>query len=357
MTSTFKNGLSKQSGGQYHYCLRVNGQQYKGSTRATDLATARKVLEEKRRQILLGECAVRRIPTFGEVRDEWLRIHKAVFSPKHWKDVELVSRLWILPELRSQRIDRVTSGHALVLRSRMLEAGRAPVTVNDMLKILKLLGNYAVKQDYITRLPFRVQFLRVQKKPRPTLAAGQAQAFLAAIDVTARNPHVSVLIRVMIGLGLRESEALGMRWEWIDAAQRTYVVGKAKGKEARVLPVPDWLWNAIHAMPKTLSAWLFPAEDGKPHRSQFCKKALQRVCLDLALGKITQHRLRATFATLHAEAVTPLPAIQGLMGHKSVTTTMIYIEQSMDARRTAQDTLSQRLGLSAPPSSVAATAV
>ena len=81
MKTTFKNGLAKQPGGQFLYCLKINGHQYKGSTRATDLATARKVLEEKRRQILLGNCGVRMVPTFGEVREEWLSIHKAVCQP------------------------------------------------------------------------------------------------------------------------------------------------------------------------------------------------------------------------------------------------------------------------------------
>lgn len=346
MTTTFKNGLAKQPGGQYHYCIRVNGQQFKGSTRATDLATARKVLEERRRQILMGDCGFTKIPTLGEVRDEWLKIHKAVHSPKHWKDVETVSRIWILPAFRTHRMDRVSTGDAMLLRSKMLEAGRSPVTVNDMLKILKLLGNFAVRQGHISKLPFRVQFLKVQKKPRPTVSAPQVQVFLAAVDKAAQNPHVAVILRVMVGLGLREAEALGMRWEWFDPTQRTYVVGKAKGKEARVLPVPNWLWNSIHAMPKTLSEWVFPAEDGKPHRAQFCKKALQRVCKALGLGNVTQHRLRATFASLHAETGTPLPEIQGMLGHKNIQTTMIYVETSLDAKRKSQDVLSQKLGLS-----------
>jgi hypothetical protein len=43
----------------------------------------------------------------------------------------------------------------------MVEAGRSPVTVNDMLKILKLLGNFAVKQGHINQFPFRIQFLKV----------------------------------------------------------------------------------------------------------------------------------------------------------------------------------------------------
>jgi integrase len=185
MTTRFKNGLAKHPSGYYHYCIRLNGQQYKGSTRATDLATARTVLEQRRRQIVQEGCGIRQIPTLAQLRDEWLRIHKAVHSKKHWRDVETVSRLWIIPSIGTRRIDRITPGDALLLRSHMLEAGRSPVTVNDMLKILKLIGNFAVKQGYIKQLPFRVQFLRVQKKPRPILASTNAQAFLALVDQSA----------------------------------------------------------------------------------------------------------------------------------------------------------------------------
>jgi len=344
--STFHNGLAKNVHGIFYYCFRINGRQFKGSTRATDLTTAKKVLEERRRQVLEEECGIRRIPTLTEVQRDWLKIHKAVYSKKHWTDVECVSRLWILPALGTRRVNQITSGDVLLLRTKMLEAKRSPVTVNDMLKILKLLVNFTVKQGLLKSIPFRIEFLRIQKKPRPVLPSHRVAEFLKTVDASARNPQAKIILRVMVGLGMRESEVLGMRWEWFDPAHRSYIVGKAKGKEARVLPVPNWLWNAIHSMPNPqLSGWVFPAEDGKPHRTQFCKKILQRVCEKLELGNVTQHRLRATFATLHAEAGTPITEIQGMLGHKDITTTMIYVEQSLDAKRKAQDTLSGRLGL------------
>jgi integrase len=71
---------------------------------------------------------------------------------------------------------------------------------------------------------------------------------------------------------------------------------------------------------------------------------LKRICKRLGLGNVTQHRLRATFATLHAQESTPITEIKGMLGHKSITTTMIYIEQSLESKRKAQDTLSQKLG-------------
>jgi hypothetical protein len=34
-----------------------------------------------------------------------------------------------------------------------------------------------------------------------------------------------------------------------------------------------------------------------------------------------------------------------MLGHQEISTTLIYIEQTLEAKRRAQDTLSQKLGL------------
>jgi len=336
----------KKIGQFWHFELRVNGHRLHGSTKATDLPTAKKVLEAKRREALEGQYRiVSRIPTLNELFDQWFNNHRAVFSVKHLVPVECIYRNWLHPRLGTVKIDQIGGNAVDALRSEAITSGRSPRYANNILQVLRLLLNYGVKTGSIKDVPIKIRMARIQKKPRQILPGTRVSEFLSTVDQAAKNPHVPVMLRVMVGLGLRESEVLGMRWEWFDPNQRTYVVGKAKGKEARVLPVPMWLWSAIHAMPKVISPWVFPAVDGKPHRSQFCKKALQRVCTKLGLGNVTQHRLRATFASLHAEAGTPIPEIQGMLGHKNIATTMIYVETSLEAKRRAQDALGKRLGL------------
>lgn len=335
----------KRVGPYWHYHLKVNGERLHGSTRAKDLPTAKKVLDEKRKDLLSGQLGiVTKMPTLAALTKDWLKSHQGTFSPKHLRGVEQLARLWILPQVGTTRIDRIGSPEALKIRMKLIEAGKSHTTANNALKALKLLLNHAVRLQLLDRLPRLTKPLRVQRKPRPTVPASRVQEFLKAMDRAARNPHVAVMVRVMVGLGMRESEVLGMRWEWFNPDQRTYTVGKAKGKEARVLAVPSWLWESIHTMPRILNEWVFPAEDGKPHRPQFCKKAIQRVTTALGLGHVTAHRLRASFATLHAEAGTPISEIQGFLGHKAVTTTMLYVEQTLEGRRRAQDTLSKQLG-------------
>lgn len=339
-------GLYKR-GRYWHYIISANGQRAHGSTRATDLATARRVLEDKRRELVDGQLRrPTRVVTTSALIQEWLRVNRATFSRGHFVSAECALRRWVVPVIGNLPVNKTSTSHVMELRARMLESGCSATYANNTMKTLKAVFNFGIRMKYTPEMPFHLPKLRVQKQPRAIVPANRIHEFLEAVNRAARNPHIPVILRVMFGLGLREAEVLGMRWEWFDPEQRTYVVGKAKGKEARVLPVPEWVWSAIHDMPKPmLSEWVFPAEDGKPHRAQFCKKTLQRVCEELGLGNITAHRLRASFASLHADAGTPITEIQGMLGHKSVQTTMIYVETSLDAKRKAQDALSQKLGL------------
>ena len=337
----------KKVGAFWHYSIQVNGQRSHGSTKATDLATARMVLEKMRRELLHGQLRVTKqvSMTMNLVFEAWRKAHLGSFSLKHLSSVDCRYQKWVRPQLGFLKIDKVSTSAVLQLRARQLEAGCSGRYANNTLELVRTLSRFAIKLGQISTLPFELKPLRLQKQPRPTLPAFMVATFFREIEAESRNPHIPAILMAMIGLGLRESETLGMRWEWFDSQARTYTVGKAKGKEARVLPVPDWLWFTIFAMPSpVMSDWVFPAEDGAPHRSQFCKKVLRRVCSKLGLGNLTQHRLRATFASLHAEAGTPITEIQGMLGHKSITTTMIYVEQSLDAKRKAQINLSNRLG-------------
>ena len=201
----FKNGLQKV-GDTYHYCFRINGKQSKGSTRAHDLQTAKKVLEEKRREAIVGKPLLpQEAPTFSALVTEWLTTHSRTASSRHQQSVELISRIWLTPYIGKCRVDQVNQGMILAARSRMLEAGRSVATANHLLRVVKLLWNHAVASGSIDRVPFKIKPLRVQKKPRPTAPASRVPEFLAAIDTRSPSSQVSVILKVMLGMGMRET--------------------------------------------------------------------------------------------------------------------------------------------------------
>ncbi|WP_291271720.1 hypothetical protein [Geothrix sp.] len=196
----FKNGLQKV-GDVYHYCFRINRKQFKGSTRAHDHQTAKKILESKRQEALLGKPSVQKeAPAFAALVEDWLSTHARTTSTGHLRGVEHISRIWLTPHIGTYRIDQVTRGMILETRSRMLEAGRSMATANHLLRVVKLLWNHAVAAEFIESVPFKVKPLRVQKKPRPTVPASRVPEFLAAVDAKSHAPQIAVMLKVMLGL-------------------------------------------------------------------------------------------------------------------------------------------------------------
>lgn len=89
----FKNGLQKV-GDTYHFCFRVHSKQYKGSTRARDLTTARKVLEEKRQEAILGKSLrPARMLTVSELIHDWMNSRRSSASFKHLQSVDVMTRI------------------------------------------------------------------------------------------------------------------------------------------------------------------------------------------------------------------------------------------------------------------------
>ena len=340
-------GLVQRGGTTWHYDIVVDGLRYQGSTHTTDLKLATLALSQVRLDIARGQLALpqdKGVHLLKDLHEEFLGAKRNQISPLYLASLTAHWKHWICPLLGSLPLSKIHLSHIDQLRNALLEAKRSQVFTNDVLISLRTLLNFGVKRGKLKRAP-KVELLRVQRKPRPTVPAARVSEFLIAFDRATQNPHARVMVRVMVGLGCRSAEVAGMRWEWLDFEQHTYTVGKAKGKEARVLPVPAWLWHQLVNMPKTLSGWIFPSHVGKLHTPGFLRKPLIKAANDLKLGTLTSHRLRATFASLHSQNGTPLPDIQAMLGHKDITTTMIYVEQTLEAKRRAQDSLSQKLGL------------
>jgi integrase len=168
--------------------------------------------------------------------------------------------------------------------------------------------------------------------------------FLEEID-RSRNPNVGGIVRLMLGLGLRENEALNARWEHLNLRGKTYQPPKTRGGKAPFLSVPDWLVDVLKKLQgKETEGWMFPSVDGKPHRANFTQKPIHRAGKSVGLINLTPHRLRATFATMHVEAGTPLPKVQRMLGHSEISTTMRYVEDSTAGLREAQARVAEAMG-------------
>lgn len=332
----------------WHYRFQMNGERVQRSTRETVRKRAEEVAAKAYDEAKLWARGTDPIPTLADLVKDWLKVHDKTASDAHLKSVETFGRLHAY-QLGDMLISTLTTAEVELARNRHLET-HAPATANHWLSVLKLVVNWAVGRKVIPSLPWKVKMLKVQKKPRVMLPVPSAKAWFEAVDrATATSPNVATCIRLMFGLGLRELEAAGARWEWIDWERQTYTPGKTKGREAEPVPMPMWL--ILHLQPKAKQHGLIaPARQigegfAKPYTPGYSRKAMRAANDECGMRGLTPHRLRGTFATMLSEAGVPIQTIQAVMRHKDPMTTMKYLEKNLELAVRAQAAIAEKTGL------------
>lgn len=132
------------------------------------------------------------------------------------------------------------------------------------------------------------------------------------------------LALALMALGLRRSEALGVRWEALDLAAGTLaVVGQRLPGEDRLSPcktassvrtlaLPEALRAALRRTPRPITGgWVCPVSHRQVYRLHAA--LLKR----LGLPSVTLHGLRHSFATAAVLDGVPIKVLQGALGHAS----------------------------------------
>ena len=331
----------------WHYRFVLNKIPYTGSTDATDMATAKAVLEQIRSEIVLGEHGIRKAPTLGAVIDAWLQTRGRSSSDEHRLAAEK-ARTALKPLLKLP-LTHISTARVEDWRSDHLRT-HSPATVNLVMRYLKLFCRWAMKDKAIKSMPYSVKMLEEVKRDRPIVEKVQREEFLEAVAKV--NPQIPAAAIFTMNLGIREGEMLNARWEWLTASEY-HVRSKTKGKRDRVVATPQSLhtalgWMLTHQALKRKEelpvqrpqlGLIFPGKSGKPHNRGWLNKALKRGAVAIGAPTFGMHRLRATFGTLHLRNKAPLKEVQTMMGHRSAMTTLIYQETSTEEQKKHQDEL------------------
>ena len=338
MASGWHDGLRLGVDGLWHYRFAVKGRNYEGCTGHALKTKALAWVRIYRARLADAEVGLKDAPLVKDAFKSWLEVREGKVSDTHLLRARCAWTLHVLPHIGEYPADQVNSEVVELLLTRYLDKGRhTGHGANTLLIYVKAVFSHLVSLGYLKALPFRVKPIRVQQPVRAFVPPEKIIRFLAAVDRTG-NLHQSVAVRAMLMLGLREHEALEMRWAWFSSGLSTYTPGDTKGREAWPLPVPPDLQAWLRECSR-LSVWVLPAEDGLPHRPQFTLKAILRAGKDIGVQGLTPHRLRGTYATLLAKAGTSAHHIQRALRHKNISTTQRYVQVGLKDVAHAQDTL------------------
>lgn len=289
--------------------------------------------------------------TLREWITTWMDLYrKNSIGLSTWQSHNYQVKATIIPALGDYLLKDLTTEAIQKMYNKMVEEKYARATVVKAHQILSMCINKAVEKRVISW-----NMAKATELPRAgdddevkAMTEEEMQLFLGAIQ---REREIwRVIFLTLLGTGLREGEALALRWSNVNFRERTAKVTETvvritgqgltftdpkTKKSRRVVPLPKELaavlrLHRIHQAKERLKAGdkyqnndlVFCTDIGRPIEARNLIRVFHRIRDKLGFSKdLTVHSLRHTFATRLLEERIDLKTVSELLGHKDISTT------------------------------------
>jgi integrase len=268
----------------------------------------------------------------------------------------------LIPTLGKVRLDQLTPLHVQQMMNERLLHGLSTKSVAYIQQVLRTALGLAVRWDMVSRNVARlVDRPRIERKAINPLTPDEARRFLAAV----RGHRLDALFSVALALGLRQGEALGLRWEDIDFSAGTlrvsYQLQRIEGKltlvppktekSRRTLVLPSMIVERLREHEKRQTAerlwsgskWndsglVFANRNGDPTQARHVIEQFHEALRSAGLRHIRFHDLRHSCATLLlVQGVSPRVVME-VLGHSEIALTMnVYSHVVPELQREAAE--------------------
>lgn len=267
--------------------------------------------------------------------------------PSTQRTHEQVLRVHVLPAFIGKDLRDVRRPDIEGYIARKLRAGLSPKSVVNHARVLSSLFAFAVRREWLTENPAKGATLpKVADQGFDWLDADTSERLLSA--VRERDPLHADLFLVALRTGMRQGELLALRWADIRFDANTIDVrhsldrgrlGPTKGGKPRQVPLHAEVRAALVGRRGEPTAFVFATADGAPLSGNVIKNPLGRARLAIGRPGLRFHDLRHSFASQLVVNGAPLQAVQRLLGHTDIATTLRYAHLAPDALSSAVATL------------------
>jgi len=285
--------------------------------------------------------------TVAQYLDRWLAdVAKPSLRPSTFTSYESYVRLHIKPALGHHQLAKLAPQHVQAFLNAKGASGLSPRTVQYLRAILRRALGQALRWGLVARnVATLVDPPRSRRPEVRPLSPEQARAFLESV----KGDRLEALWSVAVAVGLRQGEALGLRWDDVDLDGGTlrvrHAMQRVGGKPTFVEPKTDRSRRTI-ALPASIVAALrahkvrqleerllaggrwhdwglvFPSTIGTPLDGANVTKRLQAHLERVGLPRQRFHDLRHCCASLLlAQGVHPRVVME-VLGHSQIALTM-----------------------------------
>lgn len=350
----------RDTGGKTYYLRQPDErgvQKLHKIARAEDIsvADARKLAEQLRRQMIMGEdpkalkAAKRAVPTFAEFTEEKYVPFILSYKKSADTDVSLLNN-HLLPPLGRKRLDEITPDHIEAIIKKRIKDGAAPSTANRLTILLRYMFSLSMKKWKISGIKENpasaVALLPENNQVERYLTDEETQRLYTAVS-QSQNKNLKDIVATLILTGARKSEALKAEWADIDFEKRLWRIPISKSGKPRFIPLNDQmmtLFQRLKKRNKSQSKYVFTSpKTQKPYVSVFYSWDTARK--KAGLSDVRMHDLRHNFASLLINSNRSLYEVQKLLGHTQVKTTQRYAHLAHETLIDASNATSRLSGI------------
>jgi len=251
-----------------------------------------------------------------------------------------ILRASLIPFFGKMPIGQISTRDVERYKAQTARSGISNKTINNRLSVLRNCVSTAYKWLDLDGKPPEVKWLKCAPSKFDYLSREECGLLVANADGVVRE-----LVLTAILTGMRQGELKGLQWSSIDWETRTITVRHSKNDWSPVLdapksnrlrhiPMSNQLYEMLAAR-RQATGYVFLDDDGQPFDKKRLIRRLNRVCARAGIRHFGWHTFRHTFASQLTMAGAPLAAVQSLLGHSTITTTMRYAHLSPSTLRSA----------------------
>lgn len=338
---------------------RRNRKHYFGRTRQE----AAQKLQRAQRALADGGALTSDRQTVSSLLEIWLRDSATErVRPRTLERYEGIVRLHLIPALGHIRLNKLTPAHVDAMMNRAFKDGASPRSVAQHRAVLQspqrrdALGLGESKH----REPCRAAARARTRHPRPNTKGRQGA------PPGLQGDRLEALFTVALTSGLRQGEALGLRWSDLDLEVGVLTVRRTPqrisgswrlmepktARSHRTIPLPapvaaslrEHRARQLKERLRAEGAWegqawgdlVFADELGRPLSGFHVLRRFKALLTEAGLPTMRYHDLRHGAASLMAAQGVPARVAMELLGHSQISTTMnIYTHVTADAQRDA----------------------
>lgn len=294
--------------------------------------------------------------TLQDWAGRWLERKRREVRPRTFESYQYELGL-VLPTLGRLPLQKITPTHIRALVDNLLQT-RKPRTARAVRTRLHAIFEEALNLEVIHRnpvSPVKVKLPRGSTTNRAgrALEVHEAVALLSALD-TYKDERIALSLRLMLNLGLRVGEALGLQWQDVDLGAGTLTIRRAWSdgritepktpSSRRTLPIPHstlerlrayhTLWRDRLGGPPPATLWLFPGNDPqRPLDYRTPAHTLRRIVKALGIPPLRVHDLRHSYGSHLLANGAPLELVAERMGHANATITLSIYRHVLEHER------------------------